>query len=96
MYTLQNDRAVYTYTGGHSKTIVFGIITAKGEGYFERHSKFNGEAFAAFLKNACQGCEKLLMILDRAPQHRAKVVLDTVKELGGRVRLEYLPPGVRT
>lgn len=93
VYTLQSDRAVYTYTGGHSKTIVFGIITAKGEGYFERHSKFNGEAFVAFLKNACQEREKLLMILDRAPQHRAKVVLDAVKELGGQVRLEYLPPG---
>ena len=93
VYTLLNDRAVYTDTGSHSKTIAFGAITAKGAGYFERHSKFNGEEFVAFLKNACQGREKLLMILGRAPQHRVKVVLDAVKEIGGQVSLEYLPPG---
>ena len=61
-------------------------------GYFEWHSKFNGEEFAAFLKNTCQGREKLLRMLDRAPQHRTGVILDAVKSLGGQMRLEYLPP----
>ena len=73
-YTLKNERAAYTYTGDHAKTIVFGLITNDGEGYFERHDKFTKDEFVSFLKNAYQKFGKLLMILDRAPQHKARIV----------------------
>ena len=93
VYTLKNERAVYTYTGGHDKTIVFGLITNDGEGYFERHDKFTRDEFESFLRNACKKFGKLLMILDRAPQHKAKVVRDALDELNGQVKLLFLPPG---
>ena len=93
VYTLKNERAVYTYTGGHDKTIVFGLITNDGEGYFERHDKFTKDEFESFLRNACQKFGKLLMILDRAPQHKAKAVRDALKELNGQVKLLFLPAG---
>ena len=93
VYTYGNYRAVYTYTGGHAKTIVFGFITVHGEGYFERHDKFTKVEFEEFLRNTCKKFGKILMILDRAPQHRAKDVRDAIKELDGQVRLAFLPPG---
>ena len=93
VYTLKNKRAVYTYTGNHDKTVVFGIITNNGEKYFERHEKFTKEEFNSFLRNACKKFGKLLMILDRAPQHKAKIVQDTLEELDGMVKLLFLPPG---
>ena len=36
VYTPKGVRGVYTYTGSHSKTIVFGLITLDGEGFFQR------------------------------------------------------------
>ena len=47
----------------------------------------------SFLKNAYQKFGKLLMILDRAPQHKARVVRDALAELNGRVKLMFLPAG---
>ena len=38
VYTPKGVRGVYTYTGSHSKTIVFGLITLDGEGFFQRTS----------------------------------------------------------
>ena len=67
VYTQRGTRAVYTYSEDHRKTIVYGVLTTKGEGYFERHDKFNKETFEKFLKNAHQEFGKLLMVLDRAP-----------------------------
>ncbi len=34
-----------------------------------------------------------MMILDRAPPHKAKIIRETLKELDGKVELEFLPPG---
>lgn len=93
VYTQKRVRAVYTYTGNHRKTIVYGILTSQGKGYFERHDKFNKDKFVEFLKNAHKKFGKLLMILDRAPQHRANAVSDAIEELGDEVILAYLPPG---
>ena len=35
VYTPKGVRGVYTYTGSHSKTIVFGLSTLDGEGFFQ-------------------------------------------------------------
>ena len=61
-------RGVYTYTGSHSKTIVFGLITIDGEGFFQRYGSFTGKEFVEFLKAACERFGKILMITGGAPQ----------------------------
>ena len=45
IYTPKGVRGVYTYTGSHSKTIVFGLITLDGEGFFQRYGSFTGKEF---------------------------------------------------
>ena len=66
VYTPKGVRGVYTYTGSHSKTIVFGLITLDGEGFFQRYSSFTGKEFVEFLKAACERFGKILMITDGA------------------------------
>ena len=54
VYTPKGVRGVYTYTGSHSKTIVFGLITLDVEGFFQRYGSFTGKEFVEFLKAACE------------------------------------------
>ena len=75
-----------TYTGSHSKTIVFGVITTDGRGYFERYSSFTKEEFVKFLKAVHAKFGKILIILDGAAQHRAKCVKEELKKLVGPER----------
>ena len=92
VYTPKGVRGVYTYTGSHSKTIVFGLITLDGEGFFQRYDSFTGKEFVEFLKAACKRFGKILMITDGAPQHRSKFVREEIGRLDG-VELQFLPPG---
>ena len=52
VYALRGERAVYTYSGSHAKTIVFGFITTDGGGFFKRYAAFTKEEFVDFLKAA--------------------------------------------
>ena len=88
----QGVRGVYTYTGSHSKTIVFGLITLDGEGFFWRYGSFTGKEFVEFLSAACERFGKVLMITDGAPQHRSKFVKEEIGRLDG-VEPQFLPPG---
>ena len=64
IYTPKGVRGVYTYTGSHSKSIVFGLITLDGEGFFWRYGSFTGKGFVEFLKAACERFGKILVITD--------------------------------
>ena len=92
VYTPKGVRGVYTYTGSHSKTIVFGLITLDGEGFFQRYDSFTGKEFVEFLKAACERFGKILMITDGTPQHRSRFVREEIQRLGG-LELEFFPPG---
>ena len=83
------------YTGSHSKTIVFGLITLDGEGYFRRYSSFTGSEFVEFLKAACERFGKILMITDGAPQHGSGFVKEELAGMGGP-ELEFSLPDALT
>ena len=94
VYTLKGKRAVYTYTGSHARTVVFGMITDDGRSFFKRYERFTKDEFADFLKEACREFgNPIMMILDRAPQHKAKIIQETLRDLDGAIDLEFLPPG---
>ena len=81
--TPKEVRGVYTYTGPHSKTVVFGLITLDGEGFFQRCGSFTGKEFVELLKAACERFGKILIIADGAPQHRSKFVREEIGRLDG-------------
>ena len=83
VYAPKGIRGVYTYTGSHSKTVVFGLITLDGEGFFQRYGSFTGKEFVEFLKAACERFGKILMITDGAPQHGSKFVREELAGMGG-------------
>ena len=93
VYTLGRRRAVYTYNGSHTKTIVFGFTTTDGGGFFKRYAAFTKEEFVDFLEATYKWFGKTIMVLDGASQHRAKIVREALKEMNGEVRLVFLPPG---
>ena len=93
VYTLKGKRAVYTYTGSRARTVVFGLITDDGRSFFKRYDRFTKDEFTDFLREAhAQFGKPIMMILDRAPQHKAKIIQETLRDLGGAVELEFLPP----
>ena len=73
-------------------TIVFGLITADGEGFFGRYEKFTKEEFTTFIQGAHAWFGKMLIILDGASQHRAKIVRQAIAEMNGEIMLKFLPP----
>lgn len=91
--TVGNCRAAYTYTGSHTKAIVFGLFTIHGKGYFERHDRYTKVEFEEFLRNMSKKFGKILVILDRASQYRAKDVREVIEDIDGHVKLAHLPPG---
>ncbi len=92
VYTPRGVRAAYTYTGTHSRTVVFGLITSDGKYFFVRYDRFRKEEFVDFLRKAHKKFGKILMILDGAPQHRANDVKAELASLDG-LELAFLPPG---
>ena len=92
VYTPKGVRGVCTYTGSHSKIIVFGLITLDGERLFQRYGSFTGKEFVEFLKAACDKFGKILMITDGALQHRSKFVREEIRRQGD-LDLEFFPPG---
>ena len=91
--TLTKKRAACKCTGNHAKIVQFGLPAADGRGCFESHKRFTKDGFVAFLRNAHAKFGKMVIILDRAPQHTAKVVQEAIDEMDGEVKLVYLPPG---
>ena len=83
VYTFGKKRAVYMWNGFHARTIVLGFITTDGGGFFKRYSSFTKEEFADFLKAAHKWFSKIIMVLDGASQHRARIVWDALKGMNG-------------
>ena len=67
VYTRKDRRATYTFTGSHSRTVVFVVITTDWEGFFERYPKFSWDEFVDFLRKAHERFGRMLIIANRAP-----------------------------
>ena len=90
VYTPPGIRAVCHVSGTHDRTIVYGVLGLDGEQIFRQYGKFNGDTFAEYLKEVKKEFDRALMIVDRAPQHRASIVGRTLREITG-IRLAFLP-----
>ena len=89
-YTRRGIRASYVYTGSHSKTIVFGLLTTDDRRMFRQYDRFDIHAFAKFLKAAVCKFGKICVILDNAPQHHARMICQLVEMIDG-LTLKLLP-----
>ena len=90
VYTPPDVRAVTYVTGTHERTVVYGVLGLNGEQLFCQYDKFDADHFIEFLKEIKRRFTRALVIMDRAPQHKACAVKKARRKMGG-IRIAFLP-----
>lgn len=93
-YGLKGQTPVVRTSGQRQSLNVISAVNARGEFWAATYtSKLNAESFVAFLQNFVQGrADKVFLVVDGHPAHKAKLVKNYVEGLGGRLELHFLPP----
>ena len=92
-WILKEKRPVVTVTGSHSKTIAFGVLSLDGKQLFRQYDRFDSHSFIAYLEEARKKFKKFIMIVDRATQHRSRMVKEYPQRNLETTRTEYFPVG---
>ena len=82
-----------TVTGSHEKTIVYGVLSLDGKQLFRQDSKFDSQSFLSYLDRVKKKFNKFVIFIDRATQHKSKMVKDYFKENVKTMKVEYNPVG---
>jgi putative transposase len=88
------QRIIPTY-GKHYGAKLVGLLNYEtGEVYVEEHDKYDAKVFLDFLKNVIKlyPTGKIVMILDNAKIHHAKLLQEFLTEHKERLTLVFLPP----
>ena len=94
MWVPKGKRPIVTVTGSHQRTCVFGTLTVDGKQFFRQYDVFNQSSFLKYLKELHRKFRKVLLFLDRAPQHHSSVIITKyLKENNDSIRVKYLPKG---
>ena len=80
------------YTGSHKKITIYGSLALDGRQFFRTYDRFNTVTFVAYLKELQKRFGKAVLICDRAPQHRSKLVKEFLRK-NKNVRIMYFPKG---
>ena len=86
-------RPIVTVTGSHSKTIIFGVLSLDGKQLFRQYERFDSHSFIAYLEETRKKFRKFIMIVDRATQHRSRMVKEYLQRNLETIRMEYFPVG---
>jgi len=81
-------------TSGQRQSVnAISAVTARGEFWFKIYThRLNAAAFVELLRRFMHGRRnRVLLVLDGHPAHRAKIVSDYVQSLRGRLELHFLP-----
>jgi transposase len=88
------QRVIPTY-GKHYGAKLIGVLNYEtGKIYIEEHDKYNAEVFLSYLKNVVNLYPKgkIVIILDNARIHHAKLLNEFLNEHKDRLTLVFLPP----
>jgi transposase len=93
-YGLKGQTPVVKTSGQRQSLNVISAVNARGEFWAVTYTgKLNAESFVLFLQNFVRGRpDKVLLVVDGHPAHKAKLVKDYVQSLKGRLELHFLPP----
>lgn len=80
-------------TSGQRQSVnAISAVNSKGAFWFETFTeKLNAESFLRFLRRFRRGRGRIILILDRHPAHRAKLISRHVQSLRGNLELFFLP-----
>ena len=93
-FPVGKQRVIPTY-GKHEGVKLVGFLDYEtGRVYVEEHKKYDAETFLGFLKTVLQKYPsgKIVMILDNAKIHHAKLLRGFLEENSERLELVFLPP----
>lgn len=88
------QRIIPTY-GKHEGVKLVGVLNYEtGHVYCEEQEKYDAKVFLEFLQNilALYPQGKIVIVLDNARIHHAKLLKSFLEENKGRLQLEFLPP----
>ena len=80
------------YTGSHRKVTIYGSLASDGRQFFRTYDKFNAVTFVAYLKELQRHFGKAVLICDRAPQHRSRLVREFLRT-NKNIKIMYFPKG---
>ena len=89
-----HQKKIPTY-GKHLGVKLLGVLNYEtGYVYCEEHEKYDAEVFLQFLQNVLAQYEtgKIIMVLDNARIHHAKLIQPFLEENKDRLTLVFLPP----
>ena len=87
------QRIIPTYGKHHGAKLIGTLNYETGEIYVEEGDKYDAAVFLAFLKNIVVKYHgKIVIILDNARIHHAKLLHDFLEEHKSRLFLTFLPP----
>ena len=87
-------RPIVVTTGSHQKTCVFGTLCIDGRQFFRQYNTFNQYTFLEYLKELQSKFHKVILFLDRAPQHcRSIKVRKYLEKNKDDIRIGWFPKG---
>jgi len=95
-YGLKGQTPVVTTSGQLQSINAISAVNAKGEFWYNVYSgKLNASRFVEFLQDLMKGRrERVFLVVDGHPSHKAKLVQSHVQSLAGKLELHFLPPYV--
>src|SRR3989441_3662736 len=93
-YGLKGHTPVVATSGQRQSINAISAVNAKGEFWYNVYSgKLNASRFVEFLQDLMKGRrERVFLVVDGHPSHKAKLVQAYVQSLGGKLELHRLPP----
>jgi transposase len=92
-WIVREKRPIVTVTGSHSKTIIFGVLSKDGKQLFRQYNRFDSHSFITYLEQVRKKFKKFIIFVDRASQHRSKVVQGYLQRNEDSIIIEYFPVG---
>jgi transposase len=93
-YGLKGQTPVVRTSGQRQSINVVSAVNARGAFWAVTYpGKLDAETFVVFLRNFMRGRkQKVFLVVDGHPAHKANKVKDLIQELKGRLELHFLPP----
>ena len=89
----RQKRPIVTVTGSHNKTILFGVLSTDGKQLFRQYDRFDSHSFIRYLEQVRKKFKKFVIFVDRATQHRSKVIQEYLHRNEDSMKIEYFPVG---
>ena len=93
-YGLKGHTPVVATSGQRQSINAISAVSAKGGFWYNVYAgKLNAARFVEFLQDFMKGRrERVMLVVDGHPSHKAKKVQAYIQSLGGRLELHFLPP----